>query len=144
VADQSFDDDAIVLVSHCSLFGRNPPAQDHAIQTGSLHMALDGDAKTAANASQKDKCAGRRASAAARLPVRRGLSEVEAAIYLSVPPSFFRRLVDQGVMPRPRVAGGRRIWDVEELDVAFKALPREGGDEALFGGDGGNSWADYQ
>ncbi len=78
------------------------------------------------------------------LPLRRGLSEVEAAIYLSLSPSFFRRLVDRGVMPRPRVAGGRRIWDVEELDLAFKALPREGGDEALFGGEGGNSWADYQ
>ncbi len=78
------------------------------------------------------------------LPLRRGLSEVEAAIYLSLSPSFFRGLVDQGVMPRPRVVGGRRIWDVQELDLAFKALPREGGDEALFGGEGGNSWADYQ
>lgn len=47
-------------------------------------------------------------------------------------------------MPRPRVAGRRRIWDVEELDVAFQALPREGGDEALFGATGGNSWADYK
>ena len=32
-------------------------------------------------------------------------------------------------MPRPRVAGRRRIWDTEELDLAFKALPREGGDD---------------
>lgn len=87
---------------------------------------------------------GGKASVAARLPVRRGLSEVEAAIYLSLSPSFFRRLVDQGSMPRPRIAGGRRIWDVEELDVAFKALPREGGDEATFGGEGGDSWADFQ
>jgi excisionase family DNA binding protein len=79
-----------------------------------------------------------------RLPIRRGLSEVEAAIYLSLSPSFFRRLVDQGVMPRPRVAGGRRIWDVEELDVAFKALPREGGDDASFGAVSGDSWADYE
>lgn len=78
------------------------------------------------------------------LPLRRGLSEVEAAIYLSLSPSFFRRLVDQGSMPRPRMAGGRRIWDVEELDVAFKALPREGGEDALFGTSGGDSWADFQ
>lgn len=85
-----------------------------------------------------------KASVAGRLPVRRGLSEVEAAIYLSLSPSFFRRLVDQKVMPRPRVAGGRRIWDVEELDLAFKALPREGGEETSFGGEGGNSWTDYQ
>jgi excisionase family DNA binding protein len=80
----------------------------------------------------------------ATLPVRRGLSEPEAAIYLSLSPSFFRRLVDQGVMPRPRVVGGRRIWDVEELDIAFKALPREGRDETPFGGEGGNTWADYK
>ncbi len=78
------------------------------------------------------------------LPIRRGLSETEAAIYLSFSPSFFHRLVDLGVMPRPRIAGGRRIWDVEELDVAFRALPREGGEEPPFGVDGGNSWTDYE
>ena len=65
---------------------------------------------------------------AARLPVRRGLDENEAAVYLSLSPSFFRKLVADGLMPRPRVIGGRRIWDIEELDLAFKALPREGGD----------------
>jgi excisionase family DNA binding protein len=86
-----------------------------------------------------------KATVAGRLPVRRGLSEVEAAIYLSLSPSFFRRLVDKGVMPRPRVAGGRRIWDVEELDLAFKALPREGGEEPLFGAQGQDgSWADFR
>lgn len=103
-------------------------------------MALTGTSK---NDNRRTKGADK-ASIAGRLPVRRGLSEVEAAIYLSLSPSFFRRLVDQGVMPRPRIAGGRRIWDVEELDVAFKALPREGGDEALFGATGGDSWADFQ
>ena len=50
-------------------------------------------------------------------------------------------------MPRPRQAGGRRIWDVEELDLAFKALPREGGDdEPVFVPDAaeaaGNPWDD--
>jgi excisionase family DNA binding protein len=86
-----------------------------------------------------------RASIAARLPVRRGLSETEAAVYLSLSPSFFRRLVEQGVMPRPRIAGKRRIWDVEELDLAFKALPREGGEDSGFGAEGqGGSWADFR
>src|SRR4051794_35276442 len=66
---------------------------------------------------------------AARLPVRRGLSESEAAIYLCLSATFFRKLVDQSVMPRPCIVGGRRIWDIEELDVAFKALPREGGED---------------
>jgi hypothetical protein len=36
-------------------------------------------------------------------------------------------------MPKPRVLGSRRIWDVDDLDAAFKALPREG-DEV-------NTWA---
>jgi hypothetical protein len=66
---------------------------------------------------------------AGRLPVRRGLDESEAAVYLSFSPSFFRKLVGEGRMPRPRLADGRRVWDVEELDLAFKALPREGGDD---------------
>ena len=102
-----------------------------------------------ANASKSDKTqpperSANRASIAARLPVRRGLSEVEAAVYLSLSPSFFRRLVDQRIMPRPRVVGGRRVWDVEELDVAFKALPRDGGEDESFGNSSADSWTDYQ
>jgi excisionase family DNA binding protein len=80
---------------------------------------------------------------AARLPIRRGLSESEAAIYLSLSASFFRKLVDQGVMPRPRMAGTRRIWDIEELDAAFKGLPREGGEEGGAGSTNEDSWSDY-
>ena len=84
---------------------------------------------------------------AARLPVRRGLDENEAAVYLSLSPSFFRKLVADGQMPRPRIIGGRRIWDIEELDLAFKALPREGGDhDPIFvaegHGEGRNPWDD--
>ena len=86
-----------------------------------------------------------KATIAGRLPVRRGLSETEAAVYLSLSPSFFRRLVAEGAMPRPRILGSRRIWDVEELDLAFKALPREGGDGGLiFTTDTSNSWTDYE
>jgi hypothetical protein len=81
---------------------------------------------------------------ASRLPVRRGLDENEAAIYLSFSPSFFRKLVAEKRMPRPRLAEGRRVWDVEELDLAFKALPREGGEaEPIFAEDAGsvsNPW----
>lgn len=68
----------------------------------------------------------RKADIAIRLPVRRGLGEDEAAVYLSLSPSFFRALVERGEMPRPRVLGSRRIWDIDDLDLAFKALPREG------------------
>jgi hypothetical protein len=85
-----------------------------------------------------------KATVAGRLPVRRGLDESEAAVYLSLSPSFFRKLVQQKLMPRPRLAGGRRIWDVDELDLAFKALPREGGEgEAIFTSGSDDSWADF-
>ena len=49
-------------------------------------------------------------------------------------------------MPRPRVVGSRRIWDVDELDLAFKALPREGGDDdvAFETREARNSWADFE
>ena len=81
-----------------------------------------------------------KASIAGRLPVRRGLDESEFAVYLSLSPSFFRKLIAEGRMPRPRLVGGRRIWDVEELDLAFKALPREGGDDgAIFVPDAGRA-----
>ncbi len=87
-----------------------------------------------------------KATVAARLPVRRGLDECEAAVYLSLSPSFFRRLVEERAMPRPRVIGSRRIWDVEELDLAFKALPREKGDADVAFVDLGtqDSWTDFK
>lgn len=47
---------------------------------------------------------------ASRLPVRRSLDENEAAIYLSLSPSFFRKLVADGRMPRPRLVDERRIF----------------------------------
>ena len=77
---------------------------------------------------------------AGRLIVRRGLDEGEAAVYLSLSPSKFRQMVLQGHMPRPRLAGRRRIWDLDELDQAFRDLPREGGET---GEVADNSWADF-
>ena len=85
-----------------------------------------------------------KAAVARNLKVRRGLDETEAAVYLSLSPSFFRKLVDMKVMPRPRIVGARRIWDVDELDAAFKALPREGGDDELAFESKENSWADFK
>ena len=85
-----------------------------------------------------------KANISAHFSLRRGWCEKEAAIYLSLSPSFFRRLVEQGIMRRPRMAGCRRIWDVEELDGAFRALPREPGANRTDGElDMANSWSDY-
>jgi hypothetical protein len=48
-------------------------------------------------------------------------------------------------MPKPRLAGGRRIWDVEELDLAFKNLPREDGAASSGLAEAKvDSWADFE
>jgi len=43
------------------------------------------------------------------------------------------------------VVDGRKAFDIEELDLAFKALPREGDNvEPIFVSAEHDSWADYQ
>jgi hypothetical protein len=69
-------------------------------------------------ALQKKVVVPRKAIIAARLPIRRGLDENEATVYLSLSPSFFRTLVEEGLMPQPVVAKDRRIWDAEEAESA--------------------------
>ena len=54
-----------------------------------------------------------------------GATRDVAAAYLSLSPTMFGRLVDAGLMPRPRPVGARKIWDLEEVRLAFKALPPE-------------------
>lgn len=67
----------------------------------------------------------------------RGISRVEAAAYVGVSPSKFDELVNDGRMPRPRRIDGRKVWDVRELDLAFNALPHEGGEDSE-----DESWSD--
>ena len=79
----------------------------------------------------------RPATLSASRPIpRRGLSRVEAAIYVGVSPSKFDEMVDDNRMPQPRRVDARKLWDVRELDLAFDALPR---DDAL---RPGTSWDD--
>ena len=78
-----------------------------------------------------------KAAIGSRLPLRRGLSESEAALYVGLGASKFRELVGMGIMPRPRLIGSRRVWDIDDLDAAFKALPVEGGEECE-----ADTWAD--
>jgi len=68
----------------------------------------------------------RKAAVAARLPIRRGLGEAEAALYIGLGASKFAQLVRDGRMPKPRLIDNRRIWDVDDIDAAFRALPIEG------------------
>jgi len=59
--------------------------------------------------------------------VRRGLSRVEAAIYIGVGVTKFDQLVAAGLMPKPKRIGGRLVWDIVALDIAFDRLPDEPG-----------------
>jgi hypothetical protein len=69
------------------------------------------------------------------LPVVFGLGEQEAAAAIGISASKFRLLVNERRMPSPRRLDGRKIWDVDELRAAFKALPHEDDEEA-------DSWGD--
>jgi predicted DNA-binding transcriptional regulator AlpA len=64
---------------------------------------------------------------------RRGLWRVEAAIYIGISPTKFDEMVEDGRMPRPKRIDGAVVWDQRRLDLAFEALPDEGG-------DAGNPW----
>jgi predicted DNA-binding transcriptional regulator AlpA len=54
---------------------------------------------------------------------RRGLSRIEAAIYIGISASKFDELVRDGRMPGPKRIDGRKLWDVHGLDLAFDSLP---------------------
>jgi len=73
---------------------------------------------------------------ASRLPIRRGLSEPEAALYVGIGVTKFREMITLETMPKPRCIGTRRLWDVDDLDAAFRSLPIEGEEET-------NSWDDW-
>jgi predicted DNA-binding transcriptional regulator AlpA len=76
---------------------------------------------------------GVRALSEVRPTPRRGLSRIEAAIYVGVSPTKFDEMVTDGRMPQSRRIDGRKVWDVRELDLFFDDLPR---DDATLG----NSW----
>lgn len=56
----------------------------------------------------------------------RGLNRDQASAYVGISSSTFDKLVEAGLMPRPRVMESRRVWDIQELDRAFDELPHEG------------------
>jgi predicted DNA-binding transcriptional regulator AlpA len=59
----------------------------------------------------------------------RGLSRVQAAYYVGVSTSLFDEMVVDGRMPKPREINRRRVWDRQQVDMAFDMLP--GGSEEL-------------
>lgn len=77
----------------------------------------------------------KRAEITARLPVVFGLGRTEAAAAIGISGPTFDTLVQRGMMPKPHLIATRKIWDVDELRAAFKALPREQEEEI-------DTWAD--
>jgi hypothetical protein len=61
---------------------------------------------------------------------RRGLSRVEAAMYLGISPSKFDGMRKDRRIGPAKVIDGRKVFDVRMLDEIFDALPDENHDEA--------------
>jgi hypothetical protein len=61
---------------------------------------------------------------------RRGLSRVEAAMYLGISPSKFDEMRKDGQIGPAKIIGTRKLFDVEMLDEFFDALPDENHDSA--------------
>ena len=59
---------------------------------------------------------------------RRGLSRVEAAIYLGISPSKFDELRKSGRIGPAKILDSRKLYAIEMLDEFFDALPTEGDD----------------
>jgi hypothetical protein len=84
----------------------------------------------------------RRRDAMATLPIVLGLPELEAAAAIGVSQTKFRQMVDEGIMPEPRIVGGKLVFDVDELRAAFKALPHRGEASECAGKE--DTWADLK
>lgn len=81
----------------------------------------------------------RRRDVTTALPIVFGLPELEAAASIGLSQTKFREMVVAGVMPEPRIVGGKRVYDVDELRAAFKAMPhRNNADE------GSDTWSDLK
>jgi predicted DNA-binding transcriptional regulator AlpA len=59
---------------------------------------------------------------------RRGLRREEAATYLGFSARKFDALIADGRMPKPKRIDGVVVWDIHRLDLAFDALPDDGGE----------------
>jgi hypothetical protein len=48
-------------------------------------------------------------------------------MYLGISGGLFDQMRADNLIEPARVIGGRKLWDVRDLDMAFEALPREDG-----------------
>jgi len=59
-------------------------------------------------------------------------------MYIGISAGKFDELVRDGRMPAPKRIDGRKVWDIQNLDVAFDAFPSE--NEA----SGVSTWDDFR
>ncbi len=57
------------------------------------------------------------------------ISREAAAELSSVSPGTFDQMVKHKSMPKPKVIGRRRLWDLRELEAAIAKLPHEGDED---------------
>lgn len=71
-----------------------------------------------------------------------GVNREQAAALVGISATLFDRLVHDGRMPDARVIEGRLVWDVSEVEQAFRALPHrsEPAKPLDGGGKGDNPW----
>jgi hypothetical protein len=67
---------------------------------------------------------------------RMAMSLAKVAIALDVSPNSVLQMVEQGLLPRPRVWGRRKLWRVAEIDAALAEWPIDGDDEGDSGEPG--------
>ena len=53
----------------------------------------------------------------------RGLGREAAAYYVGIGTTLFDLLVVEGRVPKPKPINSRKVWDRQELDIAFNKLP---------------------
>ena len=81
--------------------------------------------RIAVNCAVASPVAGERRLSTIRPLARRGLSRIEAAMYIGVGVTKFDEMVASGSMPKPKRIDSRRVWDIIALDMAFDGLPEE-------------------
>ena len=58
-----------------------------------------------------------------------GLSRTQAAEYVGIGSTKFDELVSDGMMPRPKVIGSRKLWERREIEMSFDNLPVDGNND---------------
>lgn len=57
---------------------------------------------------------------------RLGLSRTEVALSIGVSPGSVDKMVEEGVLPQPRIWHTRKIWVASEIEAALQRLPERG------------------